>query len=257
MLRTRVIPVLLLQNNILVKSVNFKKYNYIGDPINAIKIFNWLKADELVLLDITATKEKRLISLDLIREAGEETDMPLAAGGGITSMEQVKAVINAGAEKVVINSAAVVNPDFIKAAADAFGSSAIIVCIDVKKKRWGGLATWIYGGTVATKYTPAEFAVMMQDKGAGEIIIQSIERDGMMNGYDTSLIKSVTEAVTIPVIALGGAGNTAHLKEAYDETSVNGLAAGSLFVYQSAKKGVLINYIDKKENFFYNKIDNE
>jgi imidazole glycerol-phosphate synthase subunit HisF len=257
MLRPRVIPVLLLQKNILVKSVNFKKYNYIGDPINAIKIFNGLKADELVLLDITAAKEKRLISLDLIREAGEETDMPLAAGGGITCMEQVKAVINAGAEKVVINSAAALNPDFIKAATDAFGSSAIVVCIDVKKKKWGGLTTWIYGGTVATKYTPAEFALMMQDKGAGEIIIQSIERDGMMSGYDIGLIKSVTEAVTIPVIALGGAGNTTHLKEAYNETSVNGLAAGSLFVYQSAKKGVLINYIDKKENFFYNKIDNE
>jgi cyclase len=247
MFRPRVIPVLLLKDLALVKSIGFKNFKYIGDPINAVKIFNDLKADELVFLDITASKEKRLISLDFVKDVGEEANMPFAVGGGIRSIEDIRKIISAGAEKVVINSYAAENPDFIKEASDTFGSSTIVVCIDVKKKLFGGLQTWTLNGSKSTKFSPIDFAKLMQEKGAGEIIIQSIERDGTMEGYDLELIKSISESVSIPVVALGGAGKLIHLEEGYQKGFANGLAAGSLFVYHGSKRGVLINYPGKKE----------
>src|SRR4051794_136690 len=159
MFRPRVIPVLLLRNDGLVKTVGFGKQRYIGDPINAVRIFNDLRADELVFLDILATREGRLISLDFVRNVGEEANMPFAVGGGIRSLAHIRSILSAGAEKVVINSFAAENPDFIAEAADSFGSSTVTVCIDVKKKRLGGAAkTWIAGGTRATAYGPDEFA---------------------------------------------------------------------------------------------------
>ena len=247
MFRPRVIPVLLLKDLALVKSIGFKNFKYIGDPINAVKIFNDLKADELVFLDITASKENRLISLDFVKDVGEEANMPFAVGGGIRSIVDIRKIISAGAEKVVINSYAAENPDFIKEASDTFGSSTIVVCIDVKKKLFGGLQTWTLNGSKSTKFSPIDFAKLMQEKGAGEIIIQSIERDGTMEGYDLELIKSISESVSIPVVALGGAGKLIHLEEGYQKGFANGLAAGSLFVYQGSKRGVLINYPGKKE----------
>lgn len=250
MFRPRVIPVLLLKGQGLVKSIKFKDHRYIGDPINAVKIFNDLKADELVFLDILATKEKRLISLDFVKNVGEEANMPFAVGGGINKIEHIHSIISAGAEKVIINSYAAENPDFIKEAAASFGTSTIVVCMDVKKKLLGGLKTWVMNGSRSTKYNPVEFAQLMEKNGAGEIIIQSIEKDGAMDGYDIELIKSISEAVTIPVVALGGAGNITHLKEAFDKGYANGLAAGSMFIYQSKKRGVLINYPEKKELLF-------
>jgi cyclase len=247
MFRPRVIPVLLLKDLALVKSIGFKNFKYIGDPINAVKIFNDLKADELVFLDITASKENRLISLDFVKNVGEEANMPFAVGGGIRSIEDIRKIISAGAEKVVINSYAAENPDFIKEASDTFGSSTIVVCIDVKKKLFGGLQTWTLNGSKSTKFSPIDFAKLMQEKGAGEIIIQSIERDGTMEGYDLELIKSISESVSIPVVALGGAGKLIHLEEGYQKGFANGLAAGSLFVYQGSKRGVLISYPTKNE----------
>lgn len=247
MFRPRVIPVLLLKGQGLVKSVQFSKYNYIGEPINAVRIFNDLKADELVFLDITATKERRLISLDFIKNVGEEANMPFAVGGGIRTLDDIREIISAGAEKVIIGSFASDNPSFIRMASNCFGSSTISVCIDVKKKMFGGVTVWTNGGTKNTKYLPIEFAQKMEEEGAGEIIIQSIERDGMMNGYDIDLIKSIAEAVTIPVVALGGAGSVADLAQGYHEGCANGLAAGSMFVYQGKNHGVLINYPEKKE----------
>lgn len=247
MFRPRIIPVLLLKDLALVKSVGFKNFKYIGDPINAVKIFNDLKADELVFLDITASKENRLISLDFVKDVGEEANMPFAVGGGIRSIEDIRKIISAGAEKVVINSYAAENPDFIKEASDTFGSSTIVVCIDVKKKLFGGLQTWTLNGSKSTKFSPVEFARLMEEKGAGEVIIQSIEKDGTMEGYDLDLIKSISESVNIPVVALGGAGKLIHLEEGYQKGFANGLAAGSLFVYQGSKRGVLINYPSKSE----------
>jgi len=246
MFRPRVIPVLLLKNKGLVKSTRFKDHRYIGDPINAVKIFNDLKADELAFLDILASKEGRLISLDFVSKVGEEANMPFAVGGGITKIDDIKRIIAAGAEKVIINTQAL-NVKFIRESADTFGSSTIVVCIDVKKKLFGKMQAWTMAGEKASGYNPVDFARMMQDNGAGELIIQSIEQDGIMKGYDIPLIKMVSEAVTIPVIALGGAGNLIHLKQAYKEAYANGLAAGSMFVYHGPRKGILINYPESDE----------
>jgi cyclase len=247
MFRPRVIPVLLLRNGGLVKSQGFGKQRYIGDPINAVRIFNDHRADELVFLDILATRERRLISLDFVRDVGEEANMPFAVGGGIRSVQDIRNILSAGAEKVVLNSSAADNPDFIAQAADSFGSSTVTVCIDVKPKRFGGARTWTAGGTRPTEYAPEEFAKLAEDKGAGEIIVQSIPRDGTMEGYDLDLIRRVSDAVTIPVVALGGAGGLDDLRRVYDETHASGLAAGSMFVYHGPKRGVLINYPDREE----------
>ncbi|MDB4534298.1 AglZ/HisF2 family acetamidino modification protein [Vicingaceae bacterium] len=247
MFRPRVIPVLLLKGKGLVKSINFKKYKYIGDPINAVKIFNDLKADELVFLDILASKENRLISLEFVKNVGEEANMPFAVGGGVKTIEDIRSIITAGAEKVIINTSAAENPQFIKDASDKFGSSTIVVCIDVKKKFLGSERAWVLGGTKSTKYSPIEFAKLIEKNGAGEIIIQSIEKDGCMEGYDIELIKSISEAVTIPVVALGGAKGVEDLKEAYYKGYAHGLAAGSMFVYQGVNRGVLISYPEKSE----------
>lgn len=250
MFRPRIIPVLLLKGQGLVKSIEFKNHRYIGDPINAVRIFNDLKADELVFLDITASKERRLISLDFVHKVGEEANMPFAVGGGISTIENIREIIGAGAEKVIINSSAVNNPDFIRQASETFGSSTIVVCIDVKKKFLGKQQVWTKNGTEATGISPVEYAQTMEEKGAGEIVIQSIERDGLMKGYDLELIKSITENVTIPVVALGGAGSVSDLRDAYINANATGLAAGSMFVYHGARRGVLINYPEKKEMQF-------
>jgi cyclase len=247
MFRPRIIPVLLLKDLALVKSVRFRDHKYIGDPINAVRIFNELKADELVFLDIQASRESRLISLDFVRNVGEEARMPFAVGGGITSLDDIRSVLAAGAEKVVINSQAAADPDFVRRAADEFGSSTIVVCIDVKRKLFRGETVFMLGGTRATRFTPVAFAALMQRNGAGELIIQSIERDGTMKGYDIDLTKTVSSAVTIPVIALGGAGGKKDLTEAYTRANANALAAGSMFVYQDERRGVLINYPEKGE----------
>ena len=250
MFRPRIIPVLLLKDQALVKSIRFRNHKYIGDPINAVRTFNELKADELVFLDIEASAEKRLISLDFVRNVGEEATMPFSVGGGVCSLDDIRAVLAAGAEKVVINTYAGKHPDFIKRASETFGSSTIVVCMDVKKRLFQGRRTWTMGGAVATSYEPVEFAREMEKMGAGELIVQSIERDGMMQGYDIELIRAVAEAVQIPVIALGGAGTTADMVDAYKDGLASGLGAGSLFVYQNARRGVLINYPEKRELSF-------
>jgi len=246
MFRPRVIPVLLLKNKGLVKSTWFKDHRYIGDPINAVKIFNDLKADELVFLDILASKEGRVISLDFVRKVGEEANMPFAVGGGIASIGQIRSIISAGAEKVVINTQAH-NLRFIREAADTFGSSTIVVCLDVKKKFLGKTQTWVISGEKPTGRDPVSFARTMQDHGVGELIVQSIHKDGLMQGYDINLIKSVADAVSIPVVALGGAGKLQHLKQAYSEAHASSLGAASMFVYHGARKGILINYPEKDE----------
>jgi imidazole glycerol-phosphate synthase subunit HisF len=245
--RPRIIPVLLLKGQGLVKSTAFKNHRYIGDPINAVKIFNDLKADELVFLDILASKENRTISLDFVKKVGEEANMPFAVGGGINSIQSIQAIIAAGAEKVILNTYAAKKMSFIRQASDSFGSSTIIVCIDIKRTFFGKEQVWILNGTVSTGYSSLDFAKMAEENGAGEIIIQSIERDGSMRGYDIELIHKISENVTIPVVALGGAGSINDLREAYIDGYANGLAAGSMFIYHGARKGVLINYPEKTE----------
>jgi cyclase len=248
MFRPRIIPVLLLRAGSLVKSRRFGECRYIGDPLNAVKIFNDLRADELIFLDIMATSANQIISPDFVRRVGEEANMPFAAGGGIRTLQHIRDIVGAGAEKVVIGSFAAENPDFVAAAAERFGSSTIVVCIDVKRGRWSRNArVWTVNGMRRTGYEPTEFAMLMQEKGAGEVIVQSIDRDGAMVGYDIDLIRTISERVSIPVVALGGAGNLSHLKDAYLTGRATALGAGSLFVFHGRRKGVLINYPDKLE----------
>ena len=177
MLRSRIIPSLLLQDGELVKTVKFLKGKYIGDPINAVKIFNELKADELVLLDVDATKEGRTISSEVVRRVGEEANMPFSVGGGITSIEDIQKLIACGAEKVILNSFAIKNIDFLKEASETFGSSTIVLCIDIKKTFFRKKHyVFIKNGKEVTRYKPVELAKIAEDKGAGEIIIQSIQK---------------------------------------------------------------------------------
>jgi cyclase len=241
---------LLLKDLALVKSVRFKNHKYIGDPINAVRIFNELRADELVFLDIDATRESRLISLEFVKDVGEEARMPFCVGGGIRTLYDIRNIIAAGAEKVVVSTQAALDPEFVRRAADEFGSSTIVVCMDVKRRLFRGELVWSHGGTKPTQYSPVEFAQMMERNGAGELIVQSIERDGVMNGYDLCLISSVASAVGIPVIALGGAGRKSDLIEAFTRANASALGVGSLCVYQGEKRGVLINYPERELNWY-------
>jgi cyclase len=247
MFRPRVIPVLLLRNLGLVKSIRFRNHRYIGDPINAVKIFNDLGADEIAFLDTQASREKRAISIDFVRRVGDEANMPFSVGGGIRSIDVIKQLIAAGAEKVILNSYAAENPEFIKEAADEFGSSTIVASIDVRRNIFGKELTYIYSGKKSTNHNPVTFARLMEDKGAGEIVINSIDHDGMMEGYDIDLIRRISEAVRVPVVALGGAGNYEDLRQAVVKGFASATGAGSLFVYHGPRHAVLINYPERSQ----------
>lgn len=247
MFRPRIIPTLLLLDKGLVKTIKFKNPTYVGDPINAVKIFNDLKADELVFLDITATREKRLPPLDLLKNISEEAFMPFAAGGGIQSAEDAKKIIDAGSEKVVINSASVTNPEVVSRIANHFGSQSVIVSIDVKKNLWGKYKVCIEGGSKMTNIDPEPHAIRMEQAGAGEIFINSIDLDGTMSGYDVELIRLISDAVKIPVIACGGAGTLEDFAKAIKIGHASAVAAGSMFVFHGPRRAVLINYPEQHE----------
>jgi cyclase len=250
MRRPRIIPVLLLKDRGLVKTTRFGKPDYIGDPINAVRIFNDLNADELVFLDIEATKQGRSVDLDFVKEVAEEANMPFSVGGGIRSLKQIHETISAGAERVIIGTYAAQNPEFIREASEEFGSSTISVCIDYKNRFLRGINAVVQNASKSTAFHPLELAKMMEEKGAGELIVQSVSLDGTMQGYDIPLLKEISESVSIPVVGLGGAGTEAHLREAFNQASLSGVAAGSLFVYQGHQKGVLINYPENKKALF-------
>ncbi len=242
MLRTRVIPVLLLQGGGLVKGVQFKNHKYVGDPINAVKIFNDKEVDELVFLDISATFENREPDYKLIKDIASEAFMPFGYGGGISSVNQIEKLFSLGVEKIIINSQAFINPSFIKDAASVSGSQSVVVSIDVKKSMFGQYEVYINNGKKRTNTDPVDYAKKMQDLGAGELIVSSINREGTAKGYDLELLKLVLESVLIPVVGLGGAGTLHHLANAKNHTSVSGLAAGDLFVFYGRHKAVLITY---------------
>lgn len=247
MFRARVIPVLLLKNLGLVKSIKFKDYRYIGDPINAVKIFNDKKADELVFLDINASKENRLISLDFVHKVGDEANMPFAVGGGIKTIKDIRSILEHGAEKVIINTAAFENPEFIKDAVDAFGSSTIVICLDVKRDFWGKYRLVYKQDSKKSAEDVIEQAQKMEEYGAGEMVIQSVDRDGTYQGYDFDLIKAVSESISIPIVALGGAKDLSDFKKAVNYSYASAVAAGSLFVFHGPRKAVLINYPAQEE----------
>lgn len=245
MLIPRVMPCLLKKGSALVKTIKFKDENYIGDPINTIKIYNDLEADELVLLDILATREKRKPPFDFIAQVASECFMPMTYGGGIREIDDMRRIFNLGVEKIVICTHAVDELLFIKQAAELFGSQSVVVSIDVKKN-WGKYEVYIEGGTNPTKLDPVKFAVMMEQMGAGEIFLNSIDKDGAMEGYDLELIQRVASAVNVPLIACGGAGRIEDLGEAI-KAGASAVAAGSLFVYQGKNRSVLINFPSHSE----------
>jgi cyclase len=247
MLKARVIPCLLLKNKGLVKTVQFKEPRYVGDPINAVWIFNQKEVDELIFLDIMATKERNKPPIELISKISDECFMPLTVGGGIRSVEDIKELLNAGAEKVSINTFAVENPSFIKEASDVFGSQSIVVAIDVKRHKKGLYEVFTNGGTRPAGIDPVSLAVQMAAMGAGEILLNSIDRDGTMKGYDIELIREVSDAVNIPVIACGGAGKLEDLAGAINGGRASAVAAGSFFVFHGRRRAVLINFPTKEE----------
>jgi cyclase len=246
MFRARVIPVLLLRNGGLVKTVQFKNPKYVGDPINAVKIFNEKEVDELVFLDITATVEKRRPNLAVIRDIAGECFMPLAYGGGISSFDDAKAVFDCGVEKVVVNSAAT-DLKLLEQIAAAYGSQAVVVSIDAQKNFFGQWNVYSHGGTKSRGVRPADFARSVAEAGAGEIIVTSIEREGTYKGYDLDLVRAVSQSVTIPVVALGGAASASDLASVVREGGASAAAAGSIFVFHGKHRAVLINFPSPEE----------
>jgi len=243
--RPRVIPVLLLKGDLLYKSVQFKELKYVGDPRIAVKIFNDKGCDELVLLDITATNEKRRPNFELIEEIASEAFMPVAYGGGVHTQEDFKQIIRLGVEKVMLCTRAAEDTNFVAEAARVHGSQSVVVCIDVKRNWTGKAQVMTNSGTRAAKRGVTEFAKAVAAAGAGEIVINSIDRDGTFKGYDIPLIRQVASAVDVPVIACGGAGSLEHVVEAIHEGGASAAAAGSIFVFQGPHRAVLITFPDE------------
>jgi len=246
MLGTRVIPCLLLKNLGLVKTVKFRDPKYLGDPINIVKIFNDKEVDELIFLDITATVANKNPPFDLLAKITTECFMPLGYGGGIRRIEDIKTILKLGVEKICINTYAVQEPHFVRAAAEFAGSQAIVVSIDVKKNHTSQYEVYTHCGQEATGLHPVEHAVEMEKQGAGELLLNSIDRDGTMQGYDLELIKQVSQAVGIPVVACGGAATVQHLAEGI-RAGASAAAAGSMFVFQGPHRAVLISYPTRQE----------
>jgi cyclase len=249
MLRPRIIPCLLVHDKGLVKTVNFDNAKYVGDPINAVRIFNEKEVDELIVLDIDASVENREPNYTMIKNLASECRMPFCYGGGVKTVEQAKKIINLGAEKVAVSSAAIENPDLIKAIAKAVGNQSVSVVLDVKKVGFlGNYELFTHNGKKKTNKKLIEFAQLMEANGAGEIIVNSIDNDGVMKGYDLKLIDKVRASISLPMTVLGGAGSVQDIGKVIDKYGIIGVAAGSLFVFKGIYKAVLINYpsLDEK-----------
>ena len=248
MLLPRLIPCLLIHNGGLIKTRRFKSPKYVGDPINAVRIFNEKSADELIVLDIDATVHNRTPDYNLIAKLANECRMPLSYGGGVTSAEQIKRIITLGVEKVCLSASAVYSADLVSKAAAEIGSQSIAVVIDVKKT--GLLRKYevvTHNGKRRTGLDPLKFAQTLQDMGAGEIILNSVDSDGDMQGYDLELVSKVREHLNVPMTILGGAGTYDHITELWRSQGLIGAAVGSLFVFKGKYRAVLINYPNKTE----------
>jgi cyclase len=245
MLRTRIIPVLLLRNESLVKTVRFGTFTYVGDPANTVRIFNELEVDELLFLDITASPEQRPPNLKVLSEISNECFMPLGYGGGISSLDQAKQVFDIGFEKVALNTQAFENSALIGDIASHYGSQAVIASIDVKKSFFGGKTVRTLGGKHNIGRDPVEWAQEVEKRGAGEILLTSIDREGTWQGFDLELVKRVTDAVSVPVIAHGGAGCIEDVGNVVKKAGASAVALGSMVVFQKKGMGVLVNFPDK------------
>lgn len=250
MLRSRIIPCLLVHKKGLVKTVNFKDPKYVGDPINAVKIFNEKEVDELMVLDIDATVENRGPNFEMIRNLAQECRMPFCYGGGVTTVEQAKRIIELGAEKVALSTSAVKNPLLLSEIGKAVGSQSVVVVIDVRKKgilSGGGYDVYIKNGKEKTGIKLKEFIQELNKIGVGEIVINSIDKDGTLSGYDLPLVSTIRELTDFPMTVLGGAGNLEDIKSLISKFKIIGAAAGSLFVFKGKYKAVLINYPNREE----------
>lgn len=245
-MRTRVIPVLLLRDKGLVKTVKFKDARYIGDPINSVRIFNEKEVDELAFIDITATPNGREPDFEVIEQIAGEAFMPMAYGGGITKFSQVQRILSLGFEKVIFNTAAFDHPDVVAETSKVYGAQSAVVCLDAKKGVFGGYDLYTHSGAKKRPGDIAQHIKRIEQLGAGEIVINSIDRDGQMAGYDVQLIKAVSAACNVPVIALGGGATIDHLKSAVVDGGASAVAAGSMFIYKGVHRAVLINYPERK-----------
>ena len=246
MKRIRVIPVLLMHRNGLVKSLRFKDYKYVGDPINAVRIFNEKEVDELAIIDIDASRENRVPDISRIEEIVSEAFMPIAYGGGITTTDQAKRILSSGVEKVILNRSAVKTPVLITELAKQFGSQSVVVSIDYKKNFFAKQSVYIDNGKTNTGMDPLDFAKNMEQRGAGEILLNSIERDGSFSGYDLDMIEKVSHAINIPTIAVGGAASLSDFRKAVQH-GASAVSAGSMFVFQRPHRAVLISYPSQQE----------
>lgn len=243
MLRSRIIPCLLVHDKGLVKTVKFKDPKYVGDPLNAVKIFNEKKVDELIVLDIDASASGRKPDFEMIKNIAAECRMPLCYGGGITTADEAVKIVSLGVEKVAISSSALVRPELIKEMASAVGSQSVVVVLDIKKK--GILSrhsVYSHNGSKKHNVNPFEFAKKVEELGAGELVINSIDNDGIMKGYDIPLAQKFREEVSVPITILGGSGGVNHMEELIRTMGVVGAAAGSQFVFKGPYRAVLINY---------------
>lgn len=245
--RLRVIPVLLLRDWGLEKTVRFDDPVYIGSPINAARVFNSRNVDELILLDIAATEQGRGPNLEVVEEITEEAFMPVTVGGGVRDLDTVHQLLHAGADRVAINTAAVEQPALITSAADHFGRQCVVVSIDVRRHGDGRCEVFTRRGRQGTGLDPVSHARRMEELGAGEILLCSIDRDGTMSGYDLELIRTVSDAVTIPVIACGGAGSVRDLAAAAESGHASAVAAGAFFLFFGPRRTVLITYPTDEE----------
>lgn len=246
MKRIRVIPVLLLHRSGVYKTVRFSRPVYIGDPVNAVKIFNEKEVDELIVLDFMASREGAPPDFAKLEDIASEAFMPMGYGGGIRSVDEMRRIIFCGYEKVIVNSAACRNQGIIHEGARLLGSQSVVVSIDYRKNLFGRNKVYVEGGKVSTSIDPVTFAIKMEELGAGELILHSIDRDGTYSSYDTEMIANVSEAVSIPVIACGGAARLEDFRAAVD-AGASAVAAGSIFVYRGNTKGILLNYPSQQE----------
>lgn len=247
MLRSRIIPCLLVHNKGLVKTVQFKKPKYVGDPTNAVKIFNEKQVDELIVLDIDATVDGVEPNYQMIEHLANECRMPLCYGGGVKTAAQAQKIIRIGVEKVAFSSAIVEKPELVAEVAELVGRQSVVAVLDVKKTLFGGYEVYIHNGKKKIKRDLVSFAQELEALGIGELVINSIDNDGMMKGYDLKLADKIREAVSLPVTFLGGAGTASDIVGLVDRFKVIGAAAGSLFVFKGVYKAVLINYLSKDD----------
>lgn len=247
MLRPRIIPCLLVHDKGLVKTDNFKNPKYVGDPINAVRIFNEKQVDELTVLDIDATSEGKEPDYKMIENLASECRMPLCYGGGVTTVEQAQRIFSLGVEKIAFSASVIKNPNLITELAERVGSQSVVVILDVKKKLLGGYDVYTHNGKKNTGANLYDFVKKLETLGAGEIVINSIDNDGVMKGYDLSLVEKIRELTSLPLTILGGAGNLDHIGSLINKFGIIGASAGSLFVFKGVYKAVLINYPTPEE----------